>query len=343
MNKISLSKLVPILLALIIILILPSQETTIEETPTLSVEPLTLVNESKPELIQNRIYIPDSYNSRVQVFDLQGNNITSFGNFGSGNYSFKMPSDVIEIDEKIYVLDKGNNRIQVFDKNLTFLFSFGKTFLLWPLGFEEYNGTIYVANTYKSKITSFYLNGTNKSSFGKRGMGQGQFRYISDVVLDDNFIYVLDTDNNKIKVFYHNETFKFEWGSYSLNESGLRFPMGIELYNQTIYISDSINGRIKMYFTNGTEKNSFGEYGRGDEQFMFNSKMWQINGVIYIADTLNNRIKVYSTNGTLLNMFGSFGGDNGQFRAPGALRKFGVNSLINKTVNTTTVDTNSSE
>ena len=73
-----------------------------------------------------------------------------------------MPSDVLTIDEKIYVLDKGNSRIQVYDKNLTFLFSFGKSHLHWPLGFEEYNGTIYVANTYKSKVTTFYLNGTNK-------------------------------------------------------------------------------------------------------------------------------------------------------------------------------------
>ena len=90
-----------------------------------------------------------------------------------------------------------------------------------------------------------------------------------------------------------------------------------------------------MYSLNSSEKGSFGNYGRGDEQFMFNSKIWEINNELYIADTLNNRIKVYSPNGTFLKMFGEFGRGAGQFRAPGAIRKFGVNNLINKTVNIT--------
>lgn len=331
-----------IIIFVLIIMLLPQEVAISQETVTLPLDSLVMLNESITKSIEevDRVYIPDSYNSRIQIFDLQGNNITSFGSHGGGNYSFRMPSDVMEIEGNIYVLDKGNNRIQVFDKDLKFLFSFGKPHLHWPLGFEEYNGTIYVANTYKSKVTSFYINGTNKSSFGTRGMGDGQFRYISDIAVNKDYIYVLDTDNNRIHAFNHKGNFSFGWGTYALNETGLRFPMGIELYNQTIYISDPIKGRIKMYSTNGSEKGSFGDYGRGDEQFMFNSKIWEINGELYIADTLNNRIKIYSLNGTLLSMFGKFGRDAGEFRAPGALRKFGVNKLINKTANTTV--TNSS-
>ena len=68
---------------------------------------------------KDRIFIVDSAsNSRVQVFDRDGNLLTQFGKWGIRNGEFKKPEHVAfnEKDEKdtIYVVDRGNHRIQVF-------------------------------------------------------------------------------------------------------------------------------------------------------------------------------------------------------------------------------------
>ena len=63
----------------------------------------------------NKLYVCDSHNNRVQVFDLKLNFKRSFGKKGTGKGQFNFPADV-NFDSKgnIYVIDIRNHRIQVF-------------------------------------------------------------------------------------------------------------------------------------------------------------------------------------------------------------------------------------
>ena len=63
----------------------------------------------------NELYVCDSYNNRVQVFDLNLNFKRSFGKKGTGRGQFNYPADV-NFDSKgnIYVTEISNHRIQVF-------------------------------------------------------------------------------------------------------------------------------------------------------------------------------------------------------------------------------------
>jgi hypothetical protein len=47
----------------------------------------------------------------VQVFDLSGNYLRSFGSYGSGDGQFEFPVDIKTDGNYVYVLDSGNNRI----------------------------------------------------------------------------------------------------------------------------------------------------------------------------------------------------------------------------------------
>ena len=282
------------------------------------------------------VYIPDTYNHRIQLFDQDGNFLSTFGSYGRGEGYLRMPTDVLQKNTSIYILDKGNNRIQVFDLNHTFLFSFGNSELTFPLGFDIYGDKVYVANTYKSRIDVFSLDGQREFSFGTKGRGDGQFRYVSDLAVDDDYVYALDTDNQRIQLFTHNGTFIRAWGKlgpYLLKDTGVKFPLGIEIYNHTLYVADTQNSEIKLYTPNGTLLQRFGTYGKGEEQFRFESKIWEINDKLYIADSKNSRIKIYYPNGTLYSLFGNFGRGEGQFRAPGVIRVVNYN-IINKTNST---------
>ena len=62
-----------------------------------------------------RIFICDTLNHRVQVFDKAGKWIYSFGSKGNGPGQFTGPEAMtITNDGNIYIVDKGNSRVQVF-------------------------------------------------------------------------------------------------------------------------------------------------------------------------------------------------------------------------------------
>ena len=59
----------------------------------------------------------DSYNHRVQVFELSGKFVTKFGSEGSKRGEFKYPVSTASLsDGRIVVSDKNNHRIQIFDQ-----------------------------------------------------------------------------------------------------------------------------------------------------------------------------------------------------------------------------------
>ena len=75
---------------------------------------------SRPEGLgvdrQDRVFVADSCNHRIQVFDSEGAWIASYGEAGSGLGQLSYPYDIcIDRAGYQYVCEFGGNRIQVFD------------------------------------------------------------------------------------------------------------------------------------------------------------------------------------------------------------------------------------
>jgi DNA-binding beta-propeller fold protein YncE len=71
---------------------------------------------------QGRLYVSDTGNKRIQVFDKDGNFIAQFGRSGTGDGEFNEPVGVaLDATGNIYVADTWNHRIQVFDPNYKFV------------------------------------------------------------------------------------------------------------------------------------------------------------------------------------------------------------------------------
>ncbi len=77
---------------------------------------------SRPEGIcvdsQDRIYVADSCNHRIQVFSPDGKWLRSHGRAGSGPGELSYPYDIrVDKEGRQYVCEFGNSRIQIFDAN----------------------------------------------------------------------------------------------------------------------------------------------------------------------------------------------------------------------------------
>ncbi len=64
------------------------------------------------------IYVTDTLNDRVEIFDADGNFISTFGKNGDGPGYFERPKGIsIDSDGHIWVADEVQDRLQVFDKD----------------------------------------------------------------------------------------------------------------------------------------------------------------------------------------------------------------------------------
>ena len=62
----------------------------------------------------NRIYVSDLNNDRVQIFDVKGHYLSTLGASGTSDGQFIHPGDVaIDHNGDIYISDIGNNRIEI--------------------------------------------------------------------------------------------------------------------------------------------------------------------------------------------------------------------------------------
>lgn len=108
------------------------------------------------------LYITDSMNFRIQIFDRYGNFISSFGKAGDGLGDFSKPKGIaVDSDGHIYVVDAHFDTVQIFDQNGKLLLTFGNSgtgngeFIL-PAGiFIDETDRIYVADSYNKRVQIF--------------------------------------------------------------------------------------------------------------------------------------------------------------------------------------------
>ena len=85
---------------------------------------------SKPSNVavdkEGNVYVTDTINDRVQIFDADGKFISMFGKAGDGPGDFARPKGItIDADNHIWVADALTNRVQIFDREGHLLAFFG--------------------------------------------------------------------------------------------------------------------------------------------------------------------------------------------------------------------------
>lgn len=73
------------------------------------------------------VYVSDTLNNRVEIFDAEGNFISEFGKAGDGPGRFARPKGIaVDRDRHIWVVDEVQSRVQVFDREGRLLIYFGE-------------------------------------------------------------------------------------------------------------------------------------------------------------------------------------------------------------------------
>lgn len=255
------------------------------------------------------VFVSDSRNGRIQVFDFDGRVKRQFGTPGTGSSELGRPMNLTIHDGELYVAEYFNDRIQVFSldgqsKRLIGKAGNGPGEFNAPGGVAvASNGDLLVADFYNHRIQHLKPDGGFVRQWGitgETGHGAGAFIYPTDVALDrSDMLYVADGYANRIQVFDTAGKPVNKWGGpFAVGIPGplngwLKVVTGIAFGPQgDLFAADFYNHRLQKFRADGTFLTSFGGEGRGPGQFDHAiAAAVADDGTVFAVDFGNNRVQ----------------------------------------------------
>lgn len=270
-----------------------------------------------------RIYVTDTGNNRVCVFNLKGTFLLSFGNSGvafpapgaevnwvPGSFNYPFGIDV-DNSGRIFVADTANRRIQVFSSEGRPLFWF--PFLkdrnwadVFPLSLDINGDRVYVADGFKKRIAVFDLKGNYLFSLGERGRLAGMIAGpLGVAAAEDGTVYI--TDNRNLTLTAYQPLGKVFWvrgrppkGIASTNRF-FGLPAGVAVDNDGfVYLVDAFSFSLKIFNREGEFLVEVGRRGTGRGEFNFPRGVKVYKNLLAVADMENNRVQIFRVNKKLL-------------------------------------------
>ena len=254
------------------------------------------------------VFVADSRNDRIQVFDLQGRFKRQFGSAGAALGQLGRPMNLAVRDGRLYVAEYVNDRIQVFGLDGT-----PRAIIGGPgSGPGQFNapggvalapnGDLIVADFYNQRVQQLKPDGSFVRQWGTTdeiGIRGGEFNYPTDVAVGaDGTVFVADGYNDRIQAFAADGAFSHKWGGpLAMNVFG-PFPGWFATVTSIaidsrghVFAADFYNHRVQKFSDNGTFLTQFGSRGEGRGQFEYVIAVAVAeNGAVFAVDFGNNRV-----------------------------------------------------
>ena len=257
------------------------------------------------------IYVADTGNHRVQVFDANGKYLRGWGQYGSGPGEFNEPWGIaVDGEGNVYVADTWNYRVQKFDGTGKFLTMWGESgdtggdagalpgAFYGPRAVAlARDGTVLVMDTGNKRIQRFTADGEFVGGYGGFGAGPGQFWEPVGLAVDgEGNVYVADTWNHRVQVLDREMRYVREWGVKTwAGESVLNKPYVAVDGRGHVYASDPEGHRVLEWTVGGEFVASYGEYGVDESRFSLPVGLAvDGSGRLIVADSGNHRIMVFA-------------------------------------------------
>jgi hypothetical protein len=287
----------------------------------------------------NYIYVADSYNNRVQIFNKATYAYvnTIGGNWGTGAYEFKSPTDVaVDASGRLYVADFVNQRVQQYTRAgavWTYSRTYGVTGIPYLTDPYHYNrptgvgiaadGSMYIVEENGHRLTKFNAAGdTLLWSVGVPGLkgdwtsNPNIFSNPADLAFDSSGkVYVADRWHGQVRVYNPSN------GSHHASIDIFGCPGGITISSTDfLYVADPCDQTVKIYnpaYQQVAVMGVSGETGSDNNHFRdLEDVAVGSDGKIYVADAGNARVQVFNADRTYLRTLGEtgvFGRDFGHF------------------------------
>ncbi|MEA3407041.1 MAG: TIGR03663 family protein [Chloroflexota bacterium] len=255
------------------------------------------------------VYVADTHNHRIQVFDGDGQFLRQWGAEGNQSGQFKEPWGVtVGPEGDIYIADTWNHRIQVFDVR-------GQLKRVWgtfgevkdPMGSGDLlygprdlvvdaEGNLYVTDTGNKRVIKYDAEGNMIKAVGGAGSEEGQMQEPVGLALSpEGDLYVADTWNQRIQVFDKDLDFLRSWPVYAWEGmSVLNKPYLAVDAEGNVYATDPEGYRVLAFDSQGELLRVWGQKGGALSSMNLPTGVAvDPSGRLLISDSENGRLLVF--------------------------------------------------
>lgn len=264
-----------------------------------------------------KVYVADSRNHRVQVFDRNGRYLREIKIPDNAR-----PMNIAVARGKLYVADYWNDDVPVYQLDGTRVETLGTPGKAGTahgafhspggVGVNPGNGTIYVADFYNQRVQAFAPDGRFLRQWGKTGhkgfIGHGLFNYPIDVAVNPKTgdFYVADGYNDRIQEFGPQGRFIRTWGA---GPFGLHLPHGMNVLGSlpgwlkvptsvavgphgNVFVADQENDRVQKFTATGKFLTQFGTKPTG-LAYTAAGVAVAADGTVYVTNLADQRVEVW--------------------------------------------------
>ena len=210
---------------------------------------------------EGEVWVADTHEHRITVFDADGRVLRSFGGFGQEPGQFVFPTDIAFGDDGLVYVSEygGNDRIQVFRRDGTFVRAFGhhgvpgdgsvepafdRPQALLALG----GGRLLVADACNHRLVEVTTDGAFVRAIGAMGQDPGDLLYPYGLErLDEGTVLVTEFGGCRLQAFdLASGATVGCWGSGGREPGRLNGPWTAQLHGGTMAVLDSTNNRLYL-------------------------------------------------------------------------------------------------
>jgi DNA-binding beta-propeller fold protein YncE len=245
-------------------------------------------------IANDRVYLADFDNDRVQAFTRAGEAVLEWGATGQGPGQFRSPAGVaIGADGSVFVTDTYNHRIQHFTADGDFLaeWSAGGDAAA-PFGIAvDRLGRVFVTDLEAAQVSVWSSEGVSLASWGTRGSGRGEMDDPWGIVVDgQGDVLVADHANHRIQRFSAAGEWLGEWGVPGSGDSQLMGPMGLANGRDgSIVVTDLSADRVRR-FTRAGDLMATLRGADASERFVALGLALDAGGDVFIADPGHHQV-----------------------------------------------------
>jgi DNA-binding beta-propeller fold protein YncE/predicted Ser/Thr protein kinase len=245
------------------------------------------------------LYVADTENSRVQIFDAQGNFQREIKP-AAGRESFRFPRSVAisPTNGRIYIVDELDFRIYVFDAD-------GKQVSVWDrrrspsepsaipgrLAISP-NGNIYVSEPNSHRVMMYTSTHAFTAAFG----ANGELQSPSGLSVGPKAaLFVLDYGQCRVHQYDNKGKPGQPFGRRGAGPGEFSVPRDIAVDRSGyVFVADTLNHRVQIFSPTGEPVAVLGQKGKGDGQFAGPEGIaLSPDDLLFISDRGNGRIQVF--------------------------------------------------
>lgn len=246
--------------------------------------------------IHDEIYVADTGNDLVTVFDRNGTPVFSFGYNGE----FREPIKAIaDRKGRIYVLAGIGRKLRVFNYRGEWIedFRFPKSDeppVPTALALDG-KDNLYVADAANSQILVYGPDRTLRVRIGANGNGNGYLKAPQAIAVDSiGDIYVADARSVPLQVWSRDGRYLRGWGERQAGPMNFSLPSGIAVDGQDRLITvDMLRQTILIFTRDGYFLGRYGGLGSGPGAVAFPTDVASDgNGRLFVVERVGNRLQI---------------------------------------------------